>query len=132
MQHPIAILGAGPVGLAAAAHAVQRGLDFVLLEQAAVGAAMLQWGHVRLFLPWRYTVDAAARALLDAQGWLSPENEVLPTGAQIVRDYLTPLGKHPAIAPHLRTGTLVTAITRAGRSKLDSDGRDLAPFVIHC
>ncbi len=89
------------------------------------------WGHVWLFLPWRYTVDTAARALLDAQGWQSPEYEALPTGTEIVRDYLTPLGKHPAIAPHLRTGTLVVAITRAGHNKLDSDGRDLAPFVIH-
>ncbi len=131
MRHPIAILGAGPVGLAAAAHTVQRGLDFVLLEQGAIEAAMLQWGHVRLFSPWCYTVDAAARALLDAQGWQSPEDEALPTGAEIVRDYLTPLAKHPAIAPHMRTGTRVTAITRAGRSKLDSDGRNMAPFVIH-
>ena len=95
MQHPIAILGAGPDGLAAAAHAVQRGLDFVLLEQEAVGAAISKWGHVWLFSPWRYTVDAAARALLEAQGWQSPVDEAVPTGTEIVRDYLTPTWQAP-------------------------------------
>ncbi len=128
--HPIAILGAGPVGLAAAAHAARRGLAFIVLEQAQAGAAVAQWGHVRVFSPWRHVVDAAARALLMTEGWQAPDDEGLPTGAEIVRDYLVPLAAHPAIAPHLRIGSRVVAVTRAGRSKLGSDGRDDAPFAV--
>lgn len=56
---PIAIIGAGPVGLAAAAHLVERRLPFVALEAGAdAGAAVRQWGHVRLFSPWRDALPA--------------------------------------------------------------------------
>ncbi len=35
MQHPLVIIGAGPIGLAAAANAAERGLDFVVLERGS-------------------------------------------------------------------------------------------------
>src|SRR5687768_8630333 len=98
---PVAIIGAGPVGLAAAAHAVQRGLMPILFERgAAVGASLREWAHVRVFSPWRYNVDTAARALLQGVGWAAPDDEALPTGGEIVRDYLEPLATHPHIIPH--------------------------------
>ena len=51
---PIAVIGAGPVGLAAAAHVVKRGATPLLLEAGpAVGASVLGWGHVRIFSPWK-------------------------------------------------------------------------------
>ncbi|WP_372339061.1 FAD-dependent oxidoreductase, partial [Actinoplanes sp. RD1] len=53
--HPVVVIGGGPVGLAAAAHLQERGLPFVVLEAGpAAGAAIAEWGHVRLFSPWRY------------------------------------------------------------------------------
>ena len=46
----VAILGAGPVGLAAAAHVLERGMEPVVLEAGPqVGHAVRQWSHVPLF-----------------------------------------------------------------------------------
>jgi hypothetical protein len=97
---PVAIIGGGPVGLAAAAHLVQRGLTPMLFERGpAVGHALRSWSHVRMFSPWQYNIDAAAQALLDQSGWSAPDPEALPTGGEIARHYLEPLAAHPAIAP---------------------------------
>ncbi|SCW55302.1 FAD-dependent oxidoreductase [Ancylobacter rudongensis] len=128
---PVAIIGAGPVGLAAAAHAVRRGLTPLIFERGpSVATALRSWAHVRVFTPWRYNVDAAARDLLLEQGWQAPDPDALPTGADIVRDYLEPLARHPALAPHLRCAADVRAIARAGLDKLTTAGREKAPFQI--
>jgi hypothetical protein len=128
---PVAVIGAGPVGLAAAARLVERGLRPAVFEKGArVGAAILDWGHVRVFSPWDYNVDEAARALLADRGAAAPEGEYLPTGEEIVRDYLEPLSRVPAIAEGLRLGAEVTGITRLGRDLMSNDGRAEAPFVV--
>jgi thioredoxin reductase len=128
---PVVVIGAGPVGLAAAAQLAERGLDFLVLEAGdEVGASIRQWGHVGLFSPWKYDVDAAARRLLEADGWSAPDGESLPTGASLVEDYLRPLAALPQIAPHVRTGARVEAITRAGYDRVRSAGRQDAPFVV--
>ena len=129
---PVAVIGAGPVGLAAAAHLLQVGLEPLVLEAGpSVAAAVRQWGHVRLFSPWRYVVDSAAETLLAATGWQRPDPETAPTGAELVRHYLEPLGAHPAIAPHLRFNTRVTAVTRRGADRQKDAGRDASPFALH-
>src|SRR5687768_11416859 len=57
---PVAVIGAGPVGLAAAAHLLSRGEAPLVLEAGeAAGASIREWGHVRLFSPWRSVVDPA-------------------------------------------------------------------------
>ena len=128
---PVAVIGAGPVGLAAAAHLVERGIRPVILERgASVGATLLEWGHVRVFSPWRYNIDAAARRLLERAGWQAPDNDLLPTGGEIVHGYLQPLAGLVGIAPNLKLGATVTAITREGRDKLADKGRAESPFVI--
>src|SRR5512134_965267 len=64
---PVAVIGAGPVGLAAAARLIERGIEPIVLEAAAsVGANLLDYGHVRLFSPWRYDVDPAMAEQLKA------------------------------------------------------------------
>ena len=84
MQHPVVIIGAGPIGLAAAANAAERGMDFVVLEAGAdAGAAVGEWAHVRLFSSWSELVDPAARRLLDAAGtWTAPDDGAYPTGGE--------------------------------------------------
>ncbi|MFC4061693.1 FAD-dependent oxidoreductase [Planomonospora corallina] len=128
---PVVVIGAGPVGLAAAAHLAERGLDFLVLEAGSrVGASIAQWGHVRTFSPWKYDIDTAARRLLDAHGWAAPDPDWLPTGAELVEQYLAPLAAHPVIAPHLRLNARVTGISRAGFDRVRTTGRDAAPFLI--
>ncbi|MET8043846.1 FAD-dependent oxidoreductase [Micromonospora sp. NPDC005215] len=128
---PVVVIGAGPTGLAAAAHLHERGLPFTVLEAGDTpGAAVRQWGHVRVFSPWRYNIDPAARRLLDEAGWVGPDPEALPTGAELVGDYLQPLAELPQLKPHLRYGARVEAISRLGLDRLRTAGRDTAPFLL--
>lgn len=128
---PIAVIGAGPVGLAAAAQIVSRGLVPVIFERGpCVGASLREWSHVRVFSPWQYNVDAAARSLLDASGWYAPEETDLPTGGEIVDRYLRPLADLPQVSPHLHLNATVTSITRRGLDKVSNAGRDETPFEI--
>ncbi|WBB78653.1 NAD(P)-binding protein [Micromonospora sp. WMMD882] len=128
---PVVVVGAGPVGLAAAAHLHERELPFLVLEAGdTAGAAVRRWGHVRLFSPWRYDVDPAARRLLDDAGWVAPAEDALPTGAELVADHLQPLAELPQLKPRLRYGARVTAISRLGLDRLRTPGRDRTPFLI--
>ncbi|HEY4387306.1 MAG TPA: FAD-dependent oxidoreductase, partial [Ktedonobacteraceae bacterium] len=128
---PVAIIGAGPVGLAAAAHLLRRGENPLVLEAGpSVGATMLQWGHVRLFSPWRYLIDLAAEELLETSVWQAPDPESYPTGRELVERYLLPLAALPQMQPHLALNTRVVAVTRQGFDKMKSPGREQAPFVL--
>jgi glycine/D-amino acid oxidase-like deaminating enzyme len=128
---PVAIIGAGPVGLAAAAHLLARGLDPVISEAGStIGTAPRAWGHVRMFSPWCCNIDAASRQLLEAQGWRAPDPSMFPTGAELVADNLEPLARTPAIAGRLHLSARVTGVTRSGVGKVRSARREDAPFEI--
>ena len=130
-HHPVAVLGAGPVGLAAAAHLAERNVPFVVFEAGpSVGASMQSWGHVRLFSPWRTNMDRAAQRLLKAHGWSSPDPAAYPTGADIVEQYLTPLAQLDTIAQHVRLNHQVIGVTRKGVDKLRDDDRSERPFIV--
>ena len=127
----VAIVGAGPVGLAAAAHVLERGLLPIVLEAgASVGHAVRQWGHVQLFSPWQYNIDRAAARLLATSGWNSPEPDQYPTGAELLERYLEPLATKTVLAAHVHTSSRVTDISRVGFDKLKTRGREAAPFEI--
>ena len=127
----VAIIGAGPVGLAAAAHVLERGLEPIVLEAGDdVGHAMRQWGHVQLFSPWEYNVDKAATRLLATTGWNSPPPDQYPTGTEMVERYLEPLANNTALRPHIQKSSRVTGISRVGFDKMKTKGRDKAPFEI--
>lgn len=128
---PVIVIGAGPVGLAAAAHLVERGLPFQVVEAGdQPGAAVRAWGHVRIFSPWRYNLDEAAARLLTEAGWSAPDPDALPTGHDLVDAYLAPLAKLPEIAPYVEYHAQVTGISRLGLDRVRSRGREDAPFVV--
>lgn len=128
---PVAIIGAGPVGLAAAAHLARRGIAFTIFEKgSSIADAVRAWGHTRLFSPWQHVVDAEAAALLADAGWEHPPAAVAPTGSALVEQYLEPLAAHPAIAPHIRLGRTVTSVSREGMDRTRTTGRSAAPFAL--
>lgn len=128
---PVTVIGAGPVGLAAAAHLIQRGLPVKVYEAGATVAANVRdWGHVRLFSPWEYNTDTAARALLHTHGWQEPPGKAMPTGSDLYEAYLKPLADTPEMAAVIETNAMVKAITRQGADKVLSKGRETKPFVL--
>ncbi|MGO1568023.1 MAG: FAD-dependent oxidoreductase, partial [Brachybacterium sp.] len=130
-SHPVVIIGAGPIGLAAAAQLSERGLSFVVLEAGSTAAAAISdWGHTRLFSPWQYNLDAAAQRLLEASGWIAPESDALPTGHELREQYLEPLAQLPQLAESIRYNTRVTAVSRAGMDKTRTARREETPFLV--
>ena len=128
---PVVIIGAGPVGLAAAAHARSRGLTPLVLEAGpSPGTGIRRWGHVRLFSPWKFAIDGAAAAILERDGWIAPEGGTFPTGRELVEQYLEPLAASPDLAPHLRFDSRVLAVSRQDHDLMKDGGRETAPFVV--
>jgi thioredoxin reductase len=128
---PIVIIGAGPVGLAAAAHVLARGFAPLVLEAGSnVGAGIRRWAHVRMFSPWEYNIDTAARALLTAQGWNAPDSTYFPSGHQVVQQYLEPLAATPELSPRIRFDARVTAVTRQRHDRMKNVQRNDAPFIV--
>jgi thioredoxin reductase len=129
---PVAIIGAGPVGLAAAAHLIERGVAVKVYEAGpTVGANLRDWGHVRIFTPWKYSIDEAAAAILRRHGWRLPPAEVLPTGDELCAAYLDPLAATPEMAAVIETGARIMAISRQGIDKVLSPDRAARPFALH-
>lgn len=128
---PVAIIGAGPIGLAAAAQLHERGIEFAVYEAGnTVANSMRSWGHISLFSPWAFLVDPAARRLLEPAGWSAPNASRLPSGSEVVERYLAPLAATDALAPHITTGATVEAVSRQGMDRTRSSGRESTPFVL--
>lgn len=129
VNDPVVVIGAGPQGLAAAAHLLERGLEPIVLEQGTgPSSSVAEWGHVRLFSEWPELVDTASARLLAASGVSAP-TAGYPLGADWVSDYLAPLAA--ALGDRVRYGARVTGVARAGRDLLVDAGREAAPFVVH-
>ncbi|MGW3355742.1 FAD-dependent oxidoreductase [Streptomyces bungoensis] len=129
-QLPVVVIGAGPVGLAAAAHLVERGLDPLVLEAGpSAGTAVRDWAHVRLFSPWAEVIDPAAEKLLAPAGWSRPDGAAYPTGGDWAEQYLQPLAD--ALGDRIRYGATVTGVARAGRDRIVDADRDRQPFTVH-
>ncbi|PWK87220.1 pyridine nucleotide-disulfide oxidoreductase [Lentzea atacamensis] len=125
---PVVVVGAGPAGLSAAAHLVERGERPIVLEAGdRAGAAVSQWHHVRLFSRWSELVDPAAVRLLERRGWVRPEG--YPTGAEWAELYLVPLAE--ALGDRVRFGARVVGVTRRGRDLVVDAGRDDEPLTVH-
>lgn len=128
---PVAIIGGGAVGLAAAAHLVKNNQPFILFETGeTVGTNILNWGHVKVFSPWKYNIDKAAEALLLQTDWQSPDKESLHTGKEFYDKYFIPLVNHPSIKSFIHTNSNVIAVGRKGMDKMKTNGRENQPFVL--
>lgn len=126
---PVVVIGAGPQGLAAAAHLLERGLEPLVLESGLEPAsAVAEWGHVRLFSAWPELVDSASVRLLEPTGWTAP-SEGYPTGAEWIDGYLAPLAK--TLGEHVRYDARVIGVSRKGRDRLVDADRAEQPFTVH-
>jgi len=129
-QLPVVVIGAGPSGLAAAAHLVERGIEPLVLEAgAAAGAAVREWSHVRLFSTWGEVVDPAAEKLLAPTGWTHPDPATYPSGGDWTDQYLQPLAD--VLGDRVHLGATVTGVSKAGRDRIVDADRETQPFVVH-
>ncbi|MFB7835094.1 NAD(P)-binding domain-containing protein [Streptomyces sp. NPDC056056] len=129
-QLPVVVVGAGPAGLAAAAHLVDRGLEPLVLEAGTqAGAAVQEWAHVRLFSAWSEVVDPAAEKLLAPTGWVKPDADAYPTGGDWVAAYLQPLAD--VLGDRIRLDARVTGVSRTGRDRVVDADREQQPFTVH-
>lgn len=127
---PVVVVGAGPVGLAAAAHLLDRGLEPLVLESGrAAGANVREWGGVRLFSQWAEIVDPVAEKLLAPTGWRHPDPESYPTGAEWADRYLQPLAD--VLGGRVRFGARVVGVARRGRDRIVDAGRESEPLTVH-
>ncbi|MCZ7462178.1 NAD(P)-binding domain-containing protein [Streptomyces sp. WMMC940] len=127
---PVVVIGAGPIGLAAAAHLVERGLEPLVLETGpSAGSAVREWSHVRLFSTWAEVVDPAAEKLLAPTGWVKPDGAGYPTGGDWAQRYLEPLAD--VLGDRVRFGARVTGVSRVGRDRVVDADRERQPFTVH-
>ncbi|MCM3127149.1 FAD-dependent oxidoreductase [Paenibacillus provencensis] len=128
---PVVIIGAGPIGLAAAAHLIERGERIIIFESGSeVGSHIKAWGHVQVFSPWQYNIDKAAARLLEKTDWERPNDDDLPTGKELLEQYLYPLSRLPEIESSLKLNAKVTAVSRKDMDKMKTLGRESQPFIV--
>ncbi|MET9468241.1 NAD(P)-binding domain-containing protein [Streptomyces sp. NPDC006544] len=127
---PVVVIGAGPIGLAAAARLIERDIEPLVLESGPVaGSAVREWAHVRLFSTWSEVVDPSAEKLLAPTGWARPDGAAYPNGGDWATLYLQPLAD--ALGDRVRYGARVTGVSRAGRDRVVDSGREAQPFTVH-
>ncbi|MFZ4184574.1 NAD(P)-binding domain-containing protein [Streptomyces sp. R02] len=127
---PVVVIGAGPTGLAAAAHLVDQGIEPLVLEAGqSAGAAVREWSHVRLFSTWGELTDPAAEKLLAPTGWARPDPATYPSGGDWADRYLQPLAD--VLGDRVHLGATVTGVSRAGRDRIVDADREQQPFVVH-
>ncbi len=108
----VAIVGAGPIGLEAAARLLADGHDVSVYEAGEPGAAVRTWAHIRMFTPWSMSTTARGRALVGTPELDDPTR--FPFGQELVDRYLAPLARHLPIHAHHRViGVSRTTLKKA-------------------
>jgi thioredoxin reductase len=128
---PVVIIGAGPVGMAAAAHLTKRNIPFLLFEAGKdVGSSIASWEHIKVFSPWKFNIDKAAKELLLQSGWSEPDEDLLHTGREFIDQYLKPLAELPQLKNFIHTSSKVISINKKGLDKMKDADREKVPFVV--
>ena len=98
----VVILGAGPIGLEAAARALEDGHEVTVVERGQPGAHLDAWGHVHLFTPFGMNAgEAGLRALAASMPELVlPKPEAMLSGREFREVYLLPLAA--SVGPRCR------------------------------
>lgn len=129
--YPVVIIGAGPIGLAAAAQLAVEEQPFLLFEKgASIAHHVKEWEHVRMFSTWQYNINDAARQLLEMTDWIAPADDDTPTGLALIEQYLAPLSTLPEIAPSLHFHHEIISVSRAGLDKMTNASRETTPFEL--
>ncbi|MDH4044446.1 MAG: NAD(P)-binding domain-containing protein [Gemmatimonadota bacterium] len=118
----VIVVGAGPIGLEAAAAAVAAGHAVTVLERGDVADHVRQWGHVQLFTAFGMNSGPAGRALLEAAGVLLPADGEHLSGATWRERYLLPLAAALRDQVRLETGATVRHVSRPHLLKSDAVG----------
>ena len=108
---PVAVIGAGPSGLTAAKHLIERGIEPVVLERADdIGG---QWNvgspHSGVWPGMRTNTSRTTTAFSDFP--LGPGVATFPRAEQI-HAYLREYAEHFGVAERVRTGARVTGVQR--------------------
>lgn len=128
---PVAIIGAGPMGLTAAAQLLARGITPLILEVGPkAGSSIEEWAHVKMLSAWQFNVDKEAAKLLLADGWIPPPENEYPTGLELLDRFTRPLADLEQIKRHLQLNTRVLTVTRVGQDVTKTKGRSAAPFLL--
>lgn len=120
MNRPrLIVIGAGPVGIAAALGGAQRGWDVRILEASQIGAALRRWGPTRFFSPLAMNLPPRTREIL---GEALPPDDTILTGSEFVESILLPLARSVPLAGRIETEHCVVGLGRAGLTRSDLPG----------
>ena len=129
-QLPIIIIGAGPIGLAMAAHLTHHQQDYLVFEAGeTVGTSLQQWSHIKMFSSWALNIDAIAKKLLKKNNWHEPNMSGFPTGQEMIDAYLRPLSEIPDIQKRIRYAHKVVQVSRFNQSKYQNRQSE-TPFEV--
>ena len=107
----LVVIGAGPMGLAAALGARNRGFDVEVFEKGSVGESLKAWGPTRFFTPLDWNVNGDMRFALGSR---LPDEQSLLTGPELAAQVLEPLAESAALRGRVHTGSTVVAVGRSG------------------
>lgn len=116
MKKRVAIIGGGPIGLAAAVGCLARGHEPSVFETDTPGASLRRWGPTRFFTPLAMNVAPSVLELAGAH-----DGTALLTGPETA-DLLAKAAGSPLLAPYIHSHTRVTSVTRARLSRGDMAG----------
>lgn len=116
------VIGAGPIGIAAALESMHRGYDVTLLEGGQPGDSLMQWGSTRFFSPFAMNVTPRMRAMLNGS---ARDDSALLTGREFVEGVLLPIAQQEPLRSRLKTRHRVLAIGRRGLTREDYAGHPL-------